>query len=125
MNREQYDAAIRQVLEETVERLLPHGAGHIPEVRLRAALDVMAKRVAVATRAYELLNLLDTAQLAEQWGVSERRVRAHVAALHERFGVGREVHGRWMLTAEEAETHRPGPPGNPNWRAPTDTARED
>ena len=114
MNRQSYDATINQALDEVVERLMPHGGGAtITEVRLRAALDVMAQRVATATRAYELLNILDTAQLAELWGVSERRVRAHVATLHDRFGFGREVHGRWMMTAEEAESHRPGPPGRP------------
>jgi transposase len=36
-----------------------------------------------------------------------RRVTAHCKTLHEQFGVGRKFGKTWVLTADEAERHRP------------------
>lgn len=108
MNKQQYEAAIAQEKEEAISRLLPHGgSGMITETRLRAAMDALVKRIATHTRAYELLSLKDSSELAAEWNVSGRRARAHIAMLHDRWGVGRRVGSAWMLSADEAESHRP------------------
>lgn len=114
MNREQYEVSIQQEIAATVDRLLPHGGGAtVTEHRLRSALDVLAQRIANHTRAYELLGIRTSDELAAEWGVTKRRVQAHVQMLHERFGVGRKIGSVWMLSADEAERHRPGPAGRP------------
>lgn len=114
MNKQSYESLIEQEIQNTVDRLMPHGGGAtITEHRLRSALDVLAQRIASHARAYELLGIRSSDELAEEWGVTKRRVQAHIAGLHERFGVGRKFGGIWCLSAEEAERHRPGPRGRP------------
>lgn len=114
MNKQQYEASIEQEVQSTIDRLLPHGGGAtITEHRLRSALDILVQRIARDTRAYELLNIKSSDGLAEEWGVTKRRVQAHIAGLHERFGVGRKFGRDWFLSAAEAEQYRPGPAGRP------------
>lgn len=83
------DQMIAGYIDNAVTDLIPHRAG------------------------YELLNILDTAEIAELWGVSTRRVRAHCAHLHDRWGVGRKANGGWLMSRAEAESHRPGQSGRP------------
>jgi hypothetical protein len=53
-------------------------------------------------------------QLAQEWGVSVRRAQAHVKHLHETLNVGSRLGNIWVLTEEEATTHRPAEgPGRP------------
>ena len=108
MNRKQYETAIKQEIAATVDRLMPHGGGAtVTEVRLRSALDTLAQRVASASRAYELLGVRTSEEMAEEWGVSERQSQAFIATLHERLGVGRNIGGTWVLSAAEAESYKP------------------
>ena len=118
MNKQQYESLAEQEIQSTIDRLMPHGGGAtVTEHRLRSALDVLAQRIANHTSAYELLNIKSSDELAEEWGVTKRRVQAHISGLHERFRVGRKFGGIWCLSADEAEQHRPGPRGRP--RRPT------
>lgn len=64
------------------------------------------------------IELLSTDELATKWAVSKRRVQAHIVTLHERFGVGRKVGRDWLLSADEAERHRPGSTGRPRNKQP-------
>ena len=105
------DSLIAQAIDNAVTDLIPHGAGVVHEQRLRHILSRVAQNAATAGAHAALLGLRDSNELAEMWGVSKRRVQAHCAHLHERWGVGRRVGNAWMLTAEEAESHRPGTPG--------------
>lgn len=107
MNRETYDQMNQQAIDEAVDRLLPNGAGTVTEPRLRQALTVLTQQIANNTRAYELLGIRTSDELAEEWGVSRRRAQAYIATLHERWGVGRKIGGVWCLSADEAATHRP------------------
>lgn len=110
MDKQSYESLIESEIQSAVERLLPHGGGAtITEVCLRSALDVLAQRIASHTRSYELLGIRSSDELAIEWNVSKRRVQAHIQSLHERFGIGRKVGRDWMLSADEAERHRPRP----------------
>lgn len=110
MNKQSYESLIEQEIDSTIEHLLPHGGGAtITETRLRSALDALATRIANHTRAYELLGIRTSDEMAEEWGVSKRRAQAHIATLHDRFGVGRKVGRDWLLSADEAERHPPRP----------------
>lgn len=111
------DEMISQYIDQAITDLIPHGAGVVHEHRLRHILQRIAQQAGQTIKTYELLNLVDSAELEQLWGVSRRRVNAHCAALHERWGVGRKVGGAWLLTADEAERHTPGPGGRP--RKPT------
>jgi len=105
------DQMIAQAINNAVSDLIPHGAGVVHEHRLRHILARVAQQAGSAHVACELLGLVDSNDLVELWGVSKRRVQAHCAHLHERWGTGRRVGNAWMLTAGEAESHRPGKPG--------------
>jgi hypothetical protein len=56
-------------------------------------------------------DLLDELRGAEQaaavWDVSERRARAHIARLHEKYGIGRQFGGAWLLRRQDIERHPP------------------
>lgn len=107
MNKQTYESMIQQEIADTLTRLIPHGGGAtITETRLRAALDVLAQRIANHTRNYELLGIRTADELAEEWGVTGRQVRSVIANAHERFGVGRKVGSQWVLSADEAERYR-------------------
>ena len=114
MDKQSYESLIQQEIADTLATLIPHGGGAtVTEVRLRSALAKLAQRVASHTRAYELLGIRTSDELATEWGVSKRRVQTFIAQLHERSGVGRKIGRDWVLSADEAEHHRPGAPGRP------------
>lgn len=60
-----------------------------------------------AGEADALQQLRSVEQAAEAWGVSLRRARAHIAAQHAKFGVGRRLGGGWVLRASEIEGFAP------------------
>lgn len=112
MTKDSYDQLVQQEITAAVDRLMPYGGGAIvTEVRMRAALDVLVQRVASHTKAYELLGIRTTRDLAELWNVSERRAQVFVANLHARHDVGRKIGNVWCLSADEALNHRPNPIG--------------
>lgn len=114
MDKSTYDNMTQQAIDDAVDRLLPNGGGAtVTEGRLRQTLAVLAQQVATATRAYELLGIRTSDELADEWRVSRRRAQAFIASLHDRWGVGRKIGGVWRLSAEEAATHRPAEPGRP------------
>lgn len=108
MNKLQYDQLQIAELNEAIDNLVaifPALVGR--EVRLRSILSALQHSSASNTRAYELLGLRDSDELHHLWGVTMRRVTAHCQTLHEKFGVGRKFGKTWVLTADEAERHRP------------------
>ena len=110
MEKSTYDSMIKQAIDDAVDRLLPNGGGAtVTESRLRQTAAVLAQQVATATRAYELLGIRTSDELAADWSVSRRRAQAFIATLHTRWGVGRKIGNVWCLSAEEAATHRPAP----------------
>lgn len=56
----------------------------------------------------DLLNdLCSPEQAAARWDVGERRARAHIARLHEKYGIGRQFGGTWLLKRQDIERHPP------------------
>lgn len=111
MDKQSYDQAIEQEIADAIAEIAPYGAGHVSEVRLRASLAKLAQRVASHTRAYELLGIRTSEELAAEWGVSKRTAQARIALAHERWGVGRKIGRDWVLSAAEAEQYAAPPPG--------------
>jgi hypothetical protein len=114
MNKPQHDQLQSDELNEAINSLVeqfPQLAGR--EIRIRAVLTKLQHGSASNTRAYELLGLCASNDLAQLWGVSMRRVTAHCQTLHERWGVGRKFGKTWVLTADEAERHCPTKAGRP------------
>ena len=54
-----------------------------------------------------LSDLRDAKQAAAQWGVKHRRAGAHIARLHDKYGVGRLVGGAWVLRQQDIDAHPP------------------
>lgn len=107
------DALITGEIDRLVGALLPHGAGPITEHRLRWALDQIAQRARTIGRDEALLSLRTVEDAAAAWNVSERRARAHIAHLHDRWSVGMQVGKTWLVTQDEIDRHAPGPAGRP------------
>jgi hypothetical protein len=102
VNKEAYEQMVEREIQDAIDRLMPHGGGAtVTETRLRTVLDVVAKRVATATKAYHLLNLTTADDLAEQWGVSVRAIQRTAQRRHERFGAGRKIGNKWVFDVDE------------------------
>src|SRR5262245_18779779 len=55
----------------------------------------------------DLMNdLIDTNQAAAIWDVTERRASAHILRLHEKYGIGRQLGGAWVLRRAHAEAYK-------------------
>ena len=85
------------------------GSGLVAEHRLRTVLERMAHRVAVDAGNDALMTLRTADELADELGVSPRRMRAIIRNRHERFGVGWQVPGtnQWLVRPSEVESLRP------------------
>ena len=107
MDRQTLDQLIDQDIEQAVETFLPNGAGQMTAVRLRTALQTIAKRTESAARAYYLGNLRTVDDLADQFGVSRRRAQAIAKHQHERWGKGMRVGNAYIFAEDEIEGMRP------------------
>lgn len=85
------------------------------ETRLRTALSQAAQVAFSAGESYALLSLMTVDEVAEQLGVSVRRVRAIAKIKHEQFGIGYQVPktSQWLFRPSEIESLRPGKSGRP------------
>ena len=115
MNEASARSLYEQEINSQIESLLPHGAGNISETRLRHAMNIIGQRAFSSGESYALLSLLTVDDVAEQLGVSVRRVRAIAKIKHEQFGVGYKVPktNQWLFRPSEIESLRPGAVGRP------------
>lgn len=104
VSRDQLDGLIAQAIAEAKDTI---GEGRPSPARLEHALTVLTQRVADSTRDYTLSNLRTVDDLAAEFGVSERRIRAIATHRHERFGVGMRLGHTWVWSPEEVEAMRP------------------
>ena len=97
---------IAQAIDELLNGL---GSGLVTEHRLRTVLERMAQRVAVDATTDGLMTLRTADELADELGVSPRRMRAIIRNRHDRFGVGWQVPGtnQWLVRPSEIENLRP------------------
>lgn len=103
---EQTERAIQDRLDELfgdmpVQRLSRQLVEHV----LRACIQEATQNVARDT----LMSLKTADELAEQFGVSARRIRALASNRHERFGIGWQVPGtgQWLFRPDEVGLLRP------------------
>ena len=114
MNKPQYNQLQTAAIDEAINSLVdqfPQLLGR--EVRIRSILTKLQHSSASNTRAYELLGLRTSDELAQLWAVTNRRVAAHCKMLHEQWGIGRKIGKSWVLSADEADHHRPTKAGAP------------
>lgn len=56
----------------------------------------------------DLLASLRSAQdAAAAWGVTDRRARAYIARLNQKYGIGRQFGGSWLLRQGDIERYPP------------------
>src|SRR5574343_807517 len=101
-----------------MDAMFPYGTGQAPSHRVKHFLDTVAQVAWRTAEANVLLNLKTISDVAEHYGISERRARAIATERHERFGVGYQVPGTkaWLFRAEEIANLAPGPQGYPKGR---------
>lgn len=54
-----------------------------------------------------LASLRSSQDAATAWGVSHSRARARIAQLHERYEIGRQFGGSWLIRQEDIDHHPP------------------
>jgi len=89
--------------------MFPHGAGTTSHARVGHWLDTVAQVAFREGEAGALMSLLTVEDVAEQFGISTRRVRAIARNRHGRFGIGWQVPGtnQWLFRPCEIESLRP------------------
>jgi len=92
---------ITRNIEEAISSMFPHGAGRAPHTRVRHYLEQIAHVAFREGRNHALLGIMTAADVAEHFGVSERRARALIQNRHERFGVGMRVGNQWLVHRDE------------------------
>jgi len=110
MNRDAYDHQVALAIAKAAETI---EEGSPSSMRTRHALAVLAQHVASATRDYELSNLRTVDDLAAEFSLSPRRIRALAANRHARYGIGMQVGKTWLWSASEIDRMRPRKPGRP------------
>ena len=115
MDEQSARSLYEQKIDALTESLLPNGAGTITESRLRTALSKVAQEAFSAGQSYALLSLMTSEDVAEQFGVTPRRIRAIAKIKHEQFGIGWQVTGtsQWLFRPSEIDALRPGKIGRP------------
>lgn len=104
---------IARRIDSLVAALLPSGVGTVSAQRLRTALEQVGAVAYSQGQADSLAGLRTLSDAAEAWGVSRQRASVHLARLHQQHAIGLRVRDTWLLTTDEIERHRPGPPGRP------------
>jgi hypothetical protein len=115
MDEQSARSLYEQKINQLIETILPNGAGTINEQRFRLALEQTAGTAFSAGESYALMSLMTVDDVAEQLGVSVRRIRAIAKIKHDRFGIGYQVPGtsQWLFRPSEVELLRPGAIGRP------------
>ncbi|MFZ5815323.1 MAG: hypothetical protein ACOY93_08460 [Bacillota bacterium] len=106
---------IEQRIQSLVEAALPHGAGSLSAHRLTTLLQNVATVAFREGESYALASLRTIADVAQRYGITERRARTVAKDRHERFGIGWQVPGTqvWLFRESEMEHLRPGERGRP------------
>lgn len=111
------DTIVRRI-DSLIAALLPNGVGTLSAQRLRTALEQVGHTAYTSGQSDALTGLRTLSDAAEAWGVSRQRASVHLARLHQQHAIGLRVRDTWLLTADEIERYRPGPPGRPRANKP-------
>ena len=112
MQREIHEQIIEQKIVSNLEALFPLGEGRVTRRQAERAIREVAQVAFREGANYALLSLMTVANVAEQLGVSERRVRAILADQNKAgHAIGWQVPGTnaWLIRPEEIEQLRPRP----------------
>lgn len=130
MKRDDHESIVNSEIEHQTQILFPYDEGRTGRLHVERALHAVARRAFEEGRAYALTSLLTVDDLAAEFRVSPRRVRALAQVAHDRYGTGWQTpRGEWLFTPEEVEILRPGPPGRrradgePNVKTPSATTK--
>lgn len=115
MDKTAHEQIVADRIEREMETLYPHGEGQVPSRRVQAAMQNVAQVAFREGQSYALLSLMTVADVAAQFKITERRVRAIAADRHARHGIGWRVPGTrvWLFRPEELDLMRPAEPGRP------------
>lgn len=106
------DVVARQI-SDTVDTFLPNGAGTMTARRLETALRNVGHVAYTQGKHDALVGLKTAEQLAEEFGVTARRMRTIIKTQHDRWATGMQIGSTWVVSADEIESVRPGPVGRP------------
>lgn len=103
--REMHEQTLEREIQQAMDAMFPHGAGQTTHQRVRHWLDQIAQVAFNAGESYALLSLLTVEDVAEQFGITPRRVRAIAKNRQDRFGIGWQVPGtnQWLFRPEEVQ----------------------
>ena len=115
MDRNAYFGIVTHEIDQAMEAMFPYGAGTVNSHRVQHHLDHIAQMAFNTGGSYALLSLLTVEDVAEQFHITPRRVRAIARVQHQRSAIGWQVPGtnQWLFRPEELDFLRPGPPGRP------------
>lgn len=96
-----YSDIVETEIEHAMDAMFPHGAGQTTHHRVKHQLDTVAQRAFQAGKTYALMGIMTSSDVAEHFGITERRARALIQNRHERFGVGMKAGREWLVHRDE------------------------
>lgn len=106
---DQRDELIESAIQRALDALTPLGAATITRAHLEHHLRVVAQEAATVAADMARLDLVGTATVATELGIT----RARVWKLARARGLGWQVEKAWIFTPAEVDAMRDRPPGRP------------
>jgi len=98
----------RAEIEKIMESLFPHGAGQANHIRVAHALEQLATVAFSDGKRHGLSGLMTVPEVAEHFGISDRRARALITNRHKRFAIGKKYNKRtWLIHSDELDILAP------------------
>ena len=109
MDKTEYQQMLDKHIDRLMDTMFPHGAGRATHDRVRHSLELVTQVAFRQGTEYALMSLLTVEDVAEQFGITPRRIRAIAKNRQDRFGIGWQVPGtnQWLFRPEEVEHLRP------------------
>ena len=92
---------IEQHIEAAITEMFPHSDGLVTRHRVEHHLNQIAQYAYQEGRSDALLGIMTSSDVAEHFGITERRARALIQNRHERFGVGMKAGSEWLVHRDE------------------------
>lgn len=105
---------MNEIISQEIEKIISETATAVSPTKLKHFLQTIAQVAYREGRNDALMGLMDSQQVANEFGVSLRRAQSLLKKYHERHGGGIKIEGGWLIARDELENIRPGKTGRPS-----------
>lgn len=105
---------MNEIIKQEIGKIIGETAAAVSPAKLKHFLQTIAQIAYREGRNDALMGLMDSQQVANEFGVSVRRAQVLMKKYHEQHGGGMKIEGGWLIARDELENIRPGKTGRPS-----------